>query len=701
MGRLTCAKRHYCRTFWAETANSNGIRRLPDLVLPKGLTENVALSAEVTFMRSDNRWRGTSLVKYFSIGVVIVLIAAVQVTLCQDLPPTNSTMTTIPTGSYVIPMDNINQAVGVPFNVKAYGLANRLLQNNMPLYWVIKAGKAKDDSDFSVMAKRIKPTAIATASRTFSGGPLVVLPQYRDQALAFINSFGNNVAVYETTAAVDVPVRYVLSHRPLIAVGSVNSAIHTDLLDFALIPNYVAVDDTTVNAGTCVTLVTQAHTTDPRAITNIKAFVESGGNYFAQCAAVNTYENVVPLGQYQTNRGYVIDNVDTVFTYPNGDMPYSQFIGALSSKPGGKEQDWMLAPTSNFINNTFIAAQNSGAYTDHYGATISKIFYAGKGGMVGYLGGHDYGTGGSDIELINGQRMLLNMVLQPPSRPTVCNIDLTSPVVSGYKLVTIENDYVNIGEVNPGDSILWEIVYVNSGDGAAYDFQINEVLPAGVTMIASPTIELFGTGTTGSINPIFNGTGTNDLLASHAVLGPGGTIHVSILASINWDSLGHIANQASATSSSYPGSIMTDSLDQTMPIVPNLGGQPCVLIGPDKCIDQDPHHGAGIDPTYFEVMLYPTAALVSISGRVQMENGIGVPGALLTLTELSTGNVLTSRTSPFGYYSFADLPVGETYVLTVNRKGMAIANTPLNLTLMEELVDLNFTAVPVNAARSR
>ncbi len=652
-------------------------------------------------MRRDSGERGNSLAKYFSIGVVIVLIAAAQATLCQDLPPTNSTMTTIPAGSYVIPMDNINQAVGTPFNVKAYGLANRLLQNNIPLYWVIKAGKAKDDADFSVMAKRIKPTAIATASRTFSGGPLVVLPQYRDQALVFINAFGNNVAVFETTAAVDVPVRYVLSHKPLIAVGSVNSAIHTDLLDYALIPNYVAVDDTTVNAGTCVTLVTQAHTTDPRAITNIKAFVQSGGNFFAQCAAVNTYENIVPLGQFQTNRGYVIDNVDTDMTYPNGDMPFSQFIGILASKPGGKEQDWMLASTSNFINNTFIAAQNSGAYTDHYAATISKLFYPGKGGMVGYLGGHEYGTGGSDIELINGQRMLLNMVLQPPSRPTACNIQLTSPVVSGYKLVPIENDFINVGEVNPGDVIKWEIVYVNTGDGAANNFQISEVLPSGVTMLGSPTIELFGTGTSASINPIFNGTGTNDLLASGAVLAPGGTIHVSILASINWDSLGHIANQASATSTSYPGSIMSDSLDQTMPIAPNPGGQPCVLLGPDKCIDQDPHHGAGIDPTYFEVMLYPTAAIVSISGRVQLENGIGVSGAVLTLTELSTGTVLSSRTSPFGYYTFTDLPVGETYVLTVNRKGMTIANTPLNFTLMEELVDLNFTAVPVNAARSR
>ncbi len=293
------------------------------------------------------------------------------------------------------------------------------------------------------------------------------------------------------------------------------------------------------------------------------------------------------------------------------------------------------------------------------------------------------------------------MVLQPPSRPTVCNIDLTSPVVYGHKLVTIHDDYINIGEVNPGDTILWEIVYVNTGDGAANNFQINEALPSGVTMIGSPTIELFGTGTTASINPIYTGTGTNDLLASGAVLGPGGTIHISIIASINWDSLGHIANQASATSTSYPGSIMTDSLDQTMPMEPNAGLNPCVVMGPDKCIDQDPHHGVAIDPTYFEVMLYPTAAMVSISGRVRLENGIGVPGALLTLTELSTGNVLIARTSPFGYYTFNDLPVGETYVLTVNRKGLTIANNPLNFTLMEELTDLDFMAVPALATRSR
>jgi hypothetical protein len=70
----------------------------------------------------------------------------------------------IEAGALVIPMDNTNQAVGTPFNLKAYGLVNRLLQNEIPVQWAISATKAKDGVDFSVAAERLRPTAVANSS---------------------------------------------------------------------------------------------------------------------------------------------------------------------------------------------------------------------------------------------------------------------------------------------------------------------------------------------------------------------------------------------------------------------------------------------------------------------------------------------------------------------------------------------------------
>jgi len=39
----------------------------------------------------------------------------------------------VPPGSLVIPMDNPNQAVMGSFNLNNFGLANEVIQNNMPL----------------------------------------------------------------------------------------------------------------------------------------------------------------------------------------------------------------------------------------------------------------------------------------------------------------------------------------------------------------------------------------------------------------------------------------------------------------------------------------------------------------------------------------------------------------------------------------
>ena len=63
----------------------------------------------------------------------------------------------IPAGALIIPMDNVNQgnAGGTTFNLRAYGLANLFLQNNIPVKWAIKPGKAKDDVDFSANVTRI------------------------------------------------------------------------------------------------------------------------------------------------------------------------------------------------------------------------------------------------------------------------------------------------------------------------------------------------------------------------------------------------------------------------------------------------------------------------------------------------------------------------------------------------------------------
>ncbi len=419
---------------------------------------------------------------------------AVTYTPADDLPNPPSHLETIPAGSLVIPMDNTLQNIVAPFNVKAYGLANKLLQSGIPLKWAISATKVKDGIDFSGTAKRIFPTTAAAAPLSFKAGPFIVHRDFANIARTAITAFntsypGNNVAVYETTAATTADVRYDLKFKPQIGISTTNSSIHTALLDFARIPNYLVVADTTILGSSCYTIFTQPHTTSTAGIPGVLAYVQAGGNLLCECKAIDTYENITTT-HFQTTLGYDIANVNTVLTYPNAPLAYSQFDGVLDPNPGGSEMDWNLKTGSVFQNDGHIHAQNSGTDTNKYAATASKLSN-GEGGLVFYLGGHNFGAGGSDVTLINGQRMILNTLFHPTAKFAACNQDFSAAIktiggiisqdVNGDGLladgvvrpnvnVRLYQDANNNGLVDAGDTLISEAVTDVAG---AYSFTVS------------------------------------------------------------------------------------------------------------------------------------------------------------------------------------------------------------------------------------
>ncbi|MCA1638173.1 MAG: hypothetical protein LC768_07535 [Acidobacteria bacterium] len=95
-----------------------------------------------------------------------------------------------------------------------------------------------------------------------------------------------------------------------------------------------------------------------------------------------------------------------------------------------------------------------------------------------------------------------------------------------------------------------------------------------------------------------------------------------------------------------------------------------------------------VDIGAFEVQLAPTAATVSVSGRVTAGKRY-VSNAVVHLTSQS-GKTQTARTNFFGYYSFKELAAGETYIINVYSKRYQFTPQVVNLT--EDLDGLNFTA---------
>jgi hypothetical protein len=87
----------------------------------------------------------------------------------------------------------------------------------------------------------------------------------------------------------------------------------------------------------------------------------------------------------------------------------------------------------------------------------------------------------------------------------------------------------------------------------------------------------------------------------------------------------------------------------------------------------------------------PTAASVTVSGRVMNAAGRGLRGVRVALTGAS-GEQRTVLTNSFGYYHFADVAAGSTYVINVFSKKHTF-NPPIQTHLIQgETTDVDFIA---------
>ena len=87
----------------------------------------------------------------------------------------------------------------------------------------------------------------------------------------------------------------------------------------------------------------------------------------------------------------------------------------------------------------------------------------------------------------------------------------------------------------------------------------------------------------------------------------------------------------------------------------------------------------------------PTAAGVSISGRVIDSTGKAIRRAVITLTD-GTGAIRTARTNQFGFFRITNVAAGQTYLIDIAAKNRIFV--PQALLVDDDLTGLTFTALP-------
>ncbi len=655
----------------------------------------------------------------------------------QAVPNPAPANVSIPSGSYVIPMDNNYQGQALDsdcsdtaFNLKAYGLAVRLLHNNIPLKWVISASKAtKNDTDFSASVTRIQGSSancsVNSGTFNFAGGPLVISTEYTALAGPIIEAFNdeiNNssssssrVRVYQTTAATTAPVRYTLTHKPLVAVGpdggGFGNGVYQKLFAFAKITSsngvnaYANVNNENIKPESCYTIAAQAHAADSAVdyIQQYRLFAESGGNLLLQCYSVDVFENNIGFGLFQTTAGWNIfttndsSDVITPLAYPSAAMPFNQFIGDMKDATG-RVTEFSLKNNSNYRASTLISARNtqlaSSPHTDYSNrnvATVSRIGNSLAGGNVFELGGHEYDGTSADIKEKNGARMVLNTLLVPATR-TGCGLEI--PQVLGYKYVRLTNDVNHNGFINQGDTVTWTINYINTSLIPAANFQISDPIQAGMTVTGTgvQTVNTDGVGTLASKNNAYNGTTDQNMLASGAVLGANGRITITIPTIVNQSS-GVLLNQPTANGTGISSSgVVTDTIDNT-----SIGTQGGVS-APSDSYPQNPWQTPGLDPTGIQI-LSPSAADSTVSGRVQTPNGIGLSRAVVTLLDVATGESRSVTTGTFGSFTFDQVETGDFHIVSVQHQRFGFLISSYSFTVNGNIVGLTFIGTSLDTGR--
>lgn len=100
----------------------------------------------------------------------------------------------------------------------------------------------------------------------------------------------------------------------------------------------------------------------------------------------------------------------------------------------------------------------------------------------------------------------------------------------------------------------------------------------------------------------------------------------------------------------------------------------------------------GTNFTFDASCLSPTAASVVVGGRVSTANGRGIGKAQIVMIDVN-GNARYATTNPFGFYRFAEVSSGATYVLQIRHKTERFANQSIIMNITEEATNVNFVAL--------
>jgi uncharacterized repeat protein (TIGR01451 family) len=422
-------------------------------------------------------------------------------------------------GSLIVPMDTTYQDDGM---FTAFGLVYALLESGTPVRWTIKVGKAVGDSDFVADAVDVDSAAVV-AAHGYRGGPFVIDASDAAAAMPVVSAWiaaHPQTHVHQATSAFSADVARYLVVAPSIALfADGNQNVARDYLQAAGIPDSLGnpawpdnspdmLDPAEVSGPSTVDHsdgalfesdgsfkycqfmsmhwgVNDAQN-NPEVVAETRSFLMQPTHFFAECQAVNAFENTAPHGFFLTPNGLDVMPKPNAVDHHHPDRTFAQIDGAFGTV-GGSEPAYALPPGDSYKSpgGTMITAQgaNEGdhdlwfaGYLDGTCPITDANCQDGNGNFLGkvtYLGGHAYET---DLPISanpdsQGTRLFLQALFDAPCASQVNQPNITftksAPAVSSSSILTFTIDYQN------------------AGPGTAKQVTVQDTLPMGTTFVSA------------------------------------------------------------------------------------------------------------------------------------------------------------------------------------------------------------------------
>ncbi|MGB1275420.1 MAG: DUF11 domain-containing protein, partial [Nannocystaceae bacterium] len=449
----------------------------------------------------------------------LALLTATASAAALFTPPAHAE--TFESGSLIIPMDIDYQDNGM---FEAYGLVYELLRQDVPVHWVIKKAKPFEGIDFTASGVDHQ-TGDPIDGHGYRGGPWVIDAEHADAALAIIDGWQEtspDVAVHEATNTFEGDVAHTLIHAPTIAMmADGNQNIARKYMEAARIPDSIgdyswpddspdmldpdevsgpseeahddgALFDEDGDPVYCQFMSMHWGIGDaedkPEVVAEVRSFLGHPTHFFAECQAVNAFENLDPHGYYLTDSGFEIGDKPNKYDYFQTDTPFGQFDGVFESV-GGSEPAYSLPDGANYKSSDIVMITEEGTPEG-----VNDVWMTGfldgvcpassqgclSAGKVSYLGGHAYKV---DLPISQnpdsqGTRLFLNSLFEAPCGTTEgapkLILDKAAPSFTDEPQVTYTLDYNNNGPFTALDVVLVDSLpegatYISGTEGATLD----------------------------------------------------------------------------------------------------------------------------------------------------------------------------------------------------------------------------------------